>query len=702
MISNTINKCTATVTVEVEQDIAEPLAVAGDSVALTCALPNAQLNGAGSSTGSQFVYNWSTLDGQILSGETTLQPEISAPGIYTIQVTDLSNGCTSEASVLVSQDITPPLAAAVAPEIMTCSTQMVTLNGNGSSTGSMFNYQWTTANGQIIGGGNSLSPTVGAAGDYTLLVTNSVNGCSQSAVVTVHESVDPPSVSPDNSGTITCMISHLTLNGNGVSGSGAGLSYSWTTTDGSIVSGSDSPTPVVNAGGLYTLLVTDLYNGCTATAEVLVPTDLGTPFVSVVQPDILTCNILSVTIDASVSAQGNEYSYVWNGPGIMSGNNTLSPTVNQAGNYQLQIFNNDNGCSSSSEVIVPQDIEAPVADAGEGFSLACSVTEGHLDASGSSAGPGFSYFWTTPDGNIITDPTSADPLVNAIGNYFLLVTNTANGCTATDYVQVIENTNYPNSLELYVEPPGCKSKPGLVKIVEVHGGFGPYLYSIDGGNTFGTANQFEDIDPGQYQLVIQDAFGCEYEQTLTFTEPVQPVVTTAPEISLAFGDSTTLKVSFNLPLNQIDTIIWTPYETLTPTDWPYEMTAKPFSSILYTVEVISIDGCSDLASIRVKVDNPHIWAPNAFSPHREDGWNDKFLIFASPNTVKNIKTLQIFDRWGDMVFRNDNIQPNDENLGWNGFFREQPMNPAVFVWWAEIELFSGQQIIMYGDVTIVD
>ncbi|MBK6931328.1 MAG: gliding motility-associated C-terminal domain-containing protein [Saprospirales bacterium] len=99
---------------------------------------------------------------------------------------------------------------------------------------------------------------------------------------------------------------------------------------------------------------------------------------------------------------------------------------------------------------------------------------------------------------------------------------------------------------------------------------------------------------------------------------------------------------------------------------------------------------------------PNLWAPNAISPNNEDGENDVFLIFSGPNTLNKINSLQIYDRWGNQVFRKENIQPNDYKQGWNGRFRGQTMTPAVFVWWAEVELVSGQTILLKGDVTIVD
>ncbi|MEI6411752.1 MAG: gliding motility-associated C-terminal domain-containing protein, partial [Bacteroidota bacterium] len=69
--------------------------------------------------------------------------------------------------------------------------------------------------------------------------------------------------------------------------------------------------------------------------------------------------------------------------------------------------------------------------------------------------------------------------------------------------------------------------------------------------------------------------------------------------------------------------------------------------------------------------------------------------------VHKIRSLQIFDRWGEAVADFRDIQPNVPEVGWDGTFRGQPLNPAVFVWVAEIEFIDGVVELFTGDVTLV-
>ena len=56
--------------------------------------------------------------------------------------------------------------------------------------------------------------------------------------------------------------------------------------------------------------------------------------------------------------------------------------------------------------------------------------------------------------------------------------------------------------------------------------------------------------------------------------------------------------------------------------------------------------------------------------------------------------------FGEVVFENENFQPNDSTEGWDGFFNGEKMNPAVFVYFAEIEFKDGRKIIYKGDVAL--
>ncbi|MCC6410420.1 MAG: gliding motility-associated C-terminal domain-containing protein, partial [Saprospiraceae bacterium] len=699
LVTNFQNGCTSIDDVLVNQNITPPVASAGNAPTLTCATTSLPLNGTGSSSGPGFSYLWTTTNGSITGGVNTTTPTVNDPGLYNLLVTNNQTGCTNTAQVDVFEDVVLPQASALVTGELTCSVTSLDLNGTGSSTGSTFGYLWTTSNGQISNGATSLAPSVTAPGTYQLLVTNAVNGCTQTATVPVTQNITAPQANAGANALLTCAVTSLNLTGSG-SGGVNGVSYAWTGPG--IVGGGNTTNPTIDLVGVYTLTVTDLYNGCTKTDAVQVAEDILDPIAAIVAPGELTCVVTSVNIDAGASSQGSQFQYTWNGPGIIDGAATLSPLVDQPGAYNLLITNILNGCTATASTQVSQTVAFPLAEAGNGFELTCSVDQGTLSASGSSSGPNFSYTWSTSNGNILGGANTAAPLVNEVGVYTLQVLNTATGCSSTDVTAVTLNTNLPTGIELLTELPGCGDQPGSVQFEEVTGGVGPYLFSIDDGETFLQASQFGGLSPGTYNLVVQDANGCEYADLLQFPVPVEPTVTLPPTIQLSFGASQTITATINIPMSEVDTIIWSPMEGLTLTSQTNVVLAQPFTNMQYTVTIINKDGCEDRAVVSVRVDDPNIWAPNVISSGNQDGLNDNFLIFAAPGVVKEIKSLQVYDRWGNQLFLNENFQPNEERLGWNGSFRGENMNPGVYVWWAEVELISGEKIILKGDVTIVD
>jgi SprB repeat/Calx-beta domain len=698
-VTNQQNNCVSLATVQVPQNITAPTAVGGPTNTLNCASSSLQLNGAGSSLGANFNYLWTVSagsTGNIVSGSTTLTPTVNQPGMYNLLVTNNLNGCTSTSSATVNQDTNAPLAVATTPGELTCAITSLNLSGVGSSAGSNFNAQWTTQNGTITAGQTTLAPTVTAPGTYTLQITNYTNQCTTLASVEVTNDVVPPVVQAGADDRLTCSITSLALSAT-ASGNPQGVSVAWAGPG--VVSGGNSLTPTINQTGSYTITATDLYNGCTSTDIVVITPDITQPTVAIAAPNLLTCAINQVNLNANASSQGAEFVYSWSGPGIVGGGTTLAPLVNQPGAYTLTIRDTDNGCVEMQTVTVPQDIALPIADANEGFELTCSVMSGELSAAGSSSGTNFSYLWSTTNGNIVSGQSGSTPEVDEPGQYLLLVTNTATGCTQTASVSVIENTNYPEGIELDTDLPKCGGQGGSILFSTVDGGVGPYLYSIDDGDNFLTINDFNDLSPGDYDLVIQDANGCEYEESFTFPVPVEPAVTTNPNLSLEFGESATLTAVLNIPYYQVDSIIWSPMESITLTNDPTVVIARPFRTTEYTVRIVNIDGCEAEALVLIKVGEPAIYVPNVIAAGGSD--NDRFWIFAKDGSVKKITTLQIHDRWGNQVFQADEALPNDASKGWDGSFRNADMTPAVFVWWAEIELESGEHILLEGDVTVV-
>ncbi|MFM9950717.1 MAG: choice-of-anchor V domain-containing protein [Saprospiraceae bacterium] len=430
------NQCPVVTSVTITANTTPPAAFAGPDRVISCTSPTATLNGAGSSTGAGISYLW-TGPG-IVSGGTTLTPVVNQTGTYTLAVTNQSNGCTATDQVGVTGSTTPPTANAGPDRVLTCTDMTAVLNGGGSSSGANITYSWTGPG--IVSGGATNMPVVNMAGTYTLTVTNQTNSCVATDQVEVTSNTAPPTANAGADMTISCPNPTRTLNGTG-STSGANITYSWTGPG--IVSGGATATPVVNAAGTYILTVTNQTNGCSATDQVLVSGSTTPPIASAGPGQTLTCLATNVTLNGTGSSVGANITYLWSGPGIVSGGTTTSPVVNAAGTYTLTVTNQTNLCTATSQVIVTGNTTLPVANAGTDTSIACTNAEVQLDGSGSSSGANISYAWTGP--GIVSGDTTTMPVVNMAGVYTLTVTDQTNGCLSTDSVSVTANTAPPTA-----------------------------------------------------------------------------------------------------------------------------------------------------------------------------------------------------------------------------------------------------------------
>lgn len=84
-------------------------------------------------------------------------------------------------------------------------------------------------------------------------------------------------------------------------------------------------------------------------------------------------------------------------------------------------------------------INRPTADAGADLSMTCNDSSLFLDGSNSVGNAALSYSWTTTDGSILAGADTATPEISLPGTYTLTVTDSANGCTASDDVVVTSN-----------------------------------------------------------------------------------------------------------------------------------------------------------------------------------------------------------------------------------------------------------------------
>ncbi|MBC7775632.1 MAG: hypothetical protein H7246_09350, partial [Phycisphaerae bacterium] len=706
-VINASNFCTETASVTILQNIQSPVVNAGADDLLTCVITSLALQAQIISSSSQNIgYQWSTPNGQIINGANTASPVIGASGNYLVTVTDNLNGCTSTDQLLISQDVTLPMALIASPQTLTCAVQQVTLNATASSLGATFDYDWTTPAGNFVSTQNPQQPIVDQQGVYNLLITNTFNGCTQTASVTVPKDVQLPTVEAGNTVGLDCDTQNNTLDGT-ASSQGPNFTYTWSTTNGLIISGGNTLSPSIGDPGNYVLTILNTQNGCSAIDNVDVTEDVQHPLLAIAPPQILTCTITSETLIGSGTALGNSASILWstNNGNIVAGATSLTPTVDAPGNYTLTVLNPANGCTSTMPVTVTENIQIPPVQVQPASLLTCSVVQFPLQ---STVPAQTSLVWTTADGHIVSGANTPNPIVDEPGLYLLSITSTVNGCTNSAQIVVPQELNVPTGLHFNLLPPLCNGTPGVLTVDQVNGGIGPFAYSLDGGQTFFPSEQFNQLAPGDYDLVIQDANGCEVTEPIAVPSPPIPFVTAPSSFEIQLGENQEIiaLVPPPFPLALVDTVIWNPMTGLTfegnSTLQLLNPKAQPFTTTQYLVTIFTKEGCKSEARTVVRVNRQvAIYAPNVIRPDDPDGDNSSFLLFARDESIALIKKLQIFDRWGSLIFVNEDFRPNDPSAGWTGEYRGVPVNPAVFVWWAEVELVDGRVELVKGDVTVV-
>jgi len=527
-VENPANGCTATASVEIFNDLNAPAANAGTATTLNCTLTQTTLN-ATASTGANISYAWTaTGGGNIVSGQNTLNPTVDEPGVYTLAVTNASNGCVATSSVTVPEDLSPPVVDAGATALLSCAATAVMLNGN--STGGAASYIWSTIEGNILSGGNALTPTVNQPGVYTLTATLASNGCSASDQVTVgvdtlapvFQIVAPPFLS------CTQLLSPLTAT---VQQPGTGdFTAQWTTTNGNIVSGQNTLNATANQAGTYVLLIRNSLNGCTAQQTVLLTQDVSSPDAIAAPGGNITCTTQTVSLNGNGSSSGVGFTYQWTadaGGVILSGQNSLAPTVGSPGTYTLLVSNAANGCTATVSATVGTDTIRPVAAIAAPATLTCTQNTVTLDGTGSSQGPEFTASWATSAGNIVSGQGTLSVVVNQAGNYLLVVVNESNGCESSAQMLVQANINTPGALIIPTAPLHCNQLQTTLLGSSPTVGALTYSWTTAAGGHIvsGASTPTPLIDaPGSYTMLVSNpANGCSSVTTIDITLLLNPV-----------------------------------------------------------------------------------------------------------------------------------------------------------------------------------
>ncbi len=481
------NSCTQSATAVVTS-FPSPTANITSITNITCNnFNNGSATVAGSGGGGGYTYAW------LPGGATT--PTISglSGGNYTATVTDV-NGCTGSATAAIINPSVVVANASLTQPISCANANDAVITGNGSGGTGAYQYS-------LNGGPNQASPIFSglSSGTYTVTVTDA-NGCTQNAT--------PISITNPSSIAVVAMVnSQITCNGTSTgqitaSAAGGAGSYQYSI-DGINFQASNVFTGL--PAGVYTVTVSDA-NGCTATSS---PQNLTDPPVLGISASVSTpidCNGGTGSITATGSGGTGSFMYSVDGINFQT-SNIFNGLV--SGTYTVTV-QDANGCTATTSTNISEP--SAISVSAIGTNITCNGSDNGIITVSASGGTGALQY------SIDGINFQASNIFNSLSaNVYQVTVQDANGCTATQVVTIVD----PPAFSGNVIPTdvSCNGDADGTILINISGGTGSLLYSIDGGINFQSSNTFNNLPPGNYPIVVQDANGCTFTTTASVSEP---------------------------------------------------------------------------------------------------------------------------------------------------------------------------------------
>ncbi len=637
--------------------------------------------------GAQFLasgaypqYSWST-------GSSNLSITVLQSGNYTVTITD-GNGCTasSSANLVVLAPVQPSITG---PTLICPNTSSQFNAGNG-----YIQYNWST-------GSTNASINASLAGLYTVTVTD-LNGCTGTDTENLAISPSPApaiSVAPYNCNNTLSLSANQGF-----------VTYNWSNTN-------TTSSIVAQTNGAYTVTVTNAL-GCTGTAV----QNINIP----VNPQVIISGPAQLCAgqNAQYIASGNYPQYAWS-----IGASGPSLNVSQSGNYVVTVTDN-NGCTATDSqqltvnalnatniqkiscfaqdtgsvvvtllnqfgcdsVVTTQTTLSPpvtvlttVTSDYNGSDVSCfGAADGNAKVTALTGVAPFTYKWSNNN-------TTSTIQNLSVGNYAVTITD-SNGCTTTSSISL----SAPPPIVPELEPVQVECfEPGSVAITNVTGGTLPYSLSCNNTTLEDVEDfpkEFLDLAPGNYTVLVTDANGCTSQQPFQLIAPNIQTEVTMESFWIDAGDKIKLKAPTGYkPLS----IEWTPSTGLSCNDC-LVTEARVFETREYQVTLQGYGSCEVIKKFLIQV-RPSIFVPNVIMPSSAE--NNLFTIYAGKGDL-NIRVLRIFTRWGEMVEEIVDFAPNGP-VGWQGDFNGTPVNPGVYVYYAEVVTGDGEVVLLKGDVTVI-
>lgn len=637
-LTNT-GSCSVSVDVEVQPTVVQP----NYTYTQNCGQLNVQFTNTSTVNNNAIVANFWNFGDNTTSTQTNPNHTYTTPGVYNVSLISYETaGCRDTIIQQVTVKSIPTADFAV-PN--TCMLSPVTVvNTSTDLINQSMTYSWDFGDGTPLE--TSANPThiYQTAGTYTItLIATNTDGCTHTRVrnITVYD-LPPVEAGVDQQ---LCPYTPMTLNGSGA------ISYTWN-------NGAVDGTPFIPAvDGKYIVTGTD-GNGC-VNKDSLMVTFLPAPVISA-GPDVTVCENTSVTFTGT----GTATTYTWDN-GITDG----QAYVPNVGMYTIVLQGYDASNCFGLDTVMLTVNPLPNVDAGPD-QIICEGSSTVLAGSGAST-----YAWD----NGVTDNVSFSPASTLT---YTVTGTSAVGCENTD--QVVVAIEEPITFAISpASGPACEPFTAMIFNNSTGTPSVNTQWSFGDGNTLSglndtVTNLYENQGCYDVSITSTTALGCVWTQSYpsficvypnphaAFTANPGVISVISPESDLVnlstgatqyiwnFGDGTEISNEFS------------------PT---HTFVVEPEQNFSVTLVAISEHGCVDsITKVILMEKGVILYAPNSFTPDGNQ-FNPVFLPIVTSGVDKNQYELEIFNRWGESVFKT-----NDTLEGWDGTYKGIACKEGMYSW----------------------
>jgi gliding motility-associated-like protein len=480
-----------------------------------------------------------------------------------------------------------------------------------------------------------------------------------------------PYLTPDFSVIESCVNFPYVFNNESTTTYGVISDCQWDFGDGSTGSGL-SATHIYTSVGDYTatLIVTNTF-GCVDSITQIVNVDVT----SSVQltPDTVFCQFDGIELQA-----GGGVIYNWLPPTFLSNPSIANPlcTATTVTTYTVEITNAFGCFNTATVTVTPITTVSVVMDSALTDCVGDTV---QLKGNVSSILQGsLSYDWSpntldsnNPSNCIVPSNTTTYTLTASLGTCFGTDTQTINAIPLP-IISISPNQRI------------CENDSTVL----VATGGSSYLWSppatID-RPTFGATMVYPDTTT-IYNCNVSVLGVCARTVSLSTQVEVIPY-------NVKLGSDQVIYLGENIAFSTDSSYsyYWYPPELFSVPTIP-NPTYKPTQSGFVVFTGVSLEGCVAIDSMYVKVIDPSIEAPNAFSPNG-DGINDVFMLYSKDYKYNS---FNIYDRWGEKVF-----STNDTKQGWDGTWKGKNASSGVYVYYATYYNELETEQVIKGNVTLI-